>query len=378
RGPSPATSGGAPISWGGVRRGPSRPPPMASKIFTIRPLARYAQGPSEPPGCRPAQPLAQLARVKRQPGNQVGRDNLETPSGLPPRPLRQARRRRVRGSLGRAFGVLIAPSLLFIAVSSLSTGQAERPTPVRAAGAPEVPAASFPAPQAISPAAFPLEVRKIILDPGHGGTDPGAPTSVGLWEKEITLDVAHRVLPLLVQAGFEVLLTRERDETVSLRERAQFANFQHGDLFVSIHFNSLRTRSYRGIETYYLGPTSDPQVERLAGAENRESGYSLADFRRLLEGVYANVRQKESKQFAEAVHRGLSTTLVKGNPAIRDSGIKPAPFLVLVATDMPGILAEICYVSNEEDARLVKDPVYRQEIARALFSGIRDYADARM
>jgi N-acetylmuramoyl-L-alanine amidase len=321
--------------------------------------------------------MAQLARVKRQLVNEVVRENVETLSGLPPRPFRQARRRRVRGGLGRAFGILIAPSLLFVAVSSLSTGQAERPAPVRAAAMPEAPAPSFPAPHAISPTAFPLEVRKIILDPGHGGTDPGAPTSVGLWEKEITLDVAQRVRPLLVQAGFEVLLTRERDETVSLRERAQFANFQHGDLFVSIHFNALPTRSYRGIETYYLGATSDPHVERLAGAENRESGYSLADFRRLLEGVYVHVRQQESRQLAEAVHRGLTATLAKGNPAIRDSGVKPAPFLVLVATEMPGILAEVSYLSNEEDARLLKDPGHRQVIAQALFEGIRAYADAR-
>jgi N-acetylmuramoyl-L-alanine amidase len=318
-----------------------------------------------------------LDRVKRQLVNEVVRENVETLNGLPPRPLRKIRSRRRPAALVRGLALVVAPSLLFLAISALSTGRAERPTPAPAVASAPAPS-SFPAPQAISPAAFPLPVRKIVLDPGHGGTDPGAPTSVGLWEKDITLDVAQRLRLLLVEAKFEVLLTRERDETISLRERAQFANFQRGDLFVSIHFNSLRTRSYRGIETYYLGSTSDPQVERLAGAENRESGYSLADFRRLLEGVYANVRQKESKQFAEAVHRGLSTTLVKGNPAIRDSGIKPAPFLVLVATEMPGILAEICYVSNEEDARLVKDPAYRQEIARALFSGIRDYADARM
>src|SRR5262249_57418712 len=99
---------------------------------------------------------------------------------------------------------------------------------------------------------------------------------------------------------------------------------------------------------------------------------------RLQEGNYVHVPQKDSKQFAEAVHHGLTATLVKGNPAIKDSGVKPAPFLVLVATEMPSILAEICYVSNEEDARLVKEPSYRQEIARALAAGVRAYADARV
>jgi len=320
--------------------------------------------------------MAGLDRVKRQLVSEVVQENVDTLRGLPPRPLRRARTRRLRTGVFRALGLVVAPSLLFVAVSALSTGRAERPALPRAVAAPDP--GPLPAPREISAAAFPLPVRKVVLDPGHGGNDPGAPTTVGFWEKDITLDVAQRLRILLVEGGFEVALTRERDESVSLRERAQFANVQRGDLFVSIHFNSLPTRSYRGIETYYLGATNDPRVERLAGAENRESGYSLADFRRLLEGIYVHVRQKESRQFAEAVHRGLATTLVKGNPAIKDSGVKPAPFLVLVATEMPGILAEICYLSNEEDARLVKEPSYRQEIARALAAGIRVYADGRV
>jgi N-acetylmuramoyl-L-alanine amidase len=333
-------------------------------------------------------------RLRRELVSEIVRENVETLRGLPPRPLRRAR--RFPHSALRTVALVVAPSLLFVAMSALSTGTAERPaalaravappTPVAASVVPAAPAvaavpapevAQYDAPQAMSPAAFPLEVRKIILDPGHGGNDPGARTATGLWEKEITLDVANRLRTLLVQAGFEVLLTRERDETISLRERAQFANYQRADVFVSIHFNALVTRSYRGLETYYLGATTERRIERLAGAENQGSGYSLADFKRLLEGVYTHVRQKDSKQLAEHVHRGLATRLIKGDPAIKDSGIKPAPFLVLVATEMPGILAEISYVSNEEDARLLAEPGYRQEIARALFQGLRDYAEAR-
>ena len=320
-----------------------------------------------------------LDRVKRRLVSEAVRENVDTLHGLPPRMLRRARRRLLPRAVMRTLGLVVAPSLLFVALSVVATGHADRP-PVAAPavpGAAEPAAPSFPAPQAVNPVAFPLEVRKIVLDPGHGGNDPGAPTSVGLWEKDLTLDVAQRLRILLAEAGYEVLMTREKDETVSLRERAQFANYQKGDLFVSIHFNSLSTRSYRGLETYYLGPTSDPHVERLAGAENRGSGYSLADFRRLLEGVYVHVRQAESHHLAEAVHRGLSAFLAKGNPSIKDTGVKPAPFLVLVATEMPGILAEVSYVSNEEDARLLAQPGYRAEIARALFQGIRAYADGR-
>jgi N-acetylmuramoyl-L-alanine amidase len=344
--------------------------------------ARYAQSPRDEFD-RPFAPMPHLDRVKRQLVSEVVRENVETLHGLPPRSLRRARRRMPRAAL-RAVGLILAPSLLFVAMSALSTGQADRPAALaRPVGPPPPPdavaaPASFPAPQALDPAAFPLEVRKIVLDPGHGGSDPGARTAGGIWEKEITLDVAQRLRPLLVEAGFDVLMTREKDETVSLRERAQFANYQRGDLFVSIHFNALATRSYRGLETYYLGATSDKRVERLAGAENQASGYSLSDFKRLLEGVYTHVRQEESKQLAEAVHRGLSSHLIKGNPAVKDSGVKPAPFLVLVATEMPGILAEVSYLSNEEDAKLLAEPSYRSEIARALFQGLRGYTQARI
>jgi N-acetylmuramoyl-L-alanine amidase len=330
--------------------------------------------------------MPRLDRVKRQLVSEVVRENVETLRGLPPRPLRRPQRRFPRIAL-RGVGLVVAPSLLFVVISVMATGQAERPAalarPASAPPAASVPeplvqtAESLPAPQAMSPVAFPLEVRKIILDPGHGGVDPGAPATGGVWEKDVTLDVARRLKALLREAGFEVLMTREKDETVSLRERAQFANYQKGDLFISIHFNALPTRSYRGLETYYLGATKEKHIERLAGAENQASGYSMADFRRLLEGVYTHVRQNESKQLAEAVHQGLATSLVKGNPAIRDSGVKPAPFLVLVATEMPGILAEVSYLSNDEDARLLAQPAYRAEIARVLFQGIRAYADAR-
>jgi N-acetylmuramoyl-L-alanine amidase len=334
------------------------------------------QGPRDKTDC-PFAMMAHLDRVKRRLVSEVVRENVETLHGLPRRPLRHARRRLPRAAM-RAFGLVVAPSLLFVAISVLSTGQTDRPAALaRPAVGPATPPPSFPAPQAVNPASFPLEVRKIVLDPGHGGSDPGAPTAGGLWEKDITLDVAQRLRMLLTEAGFEVLLTREKDVTVSLRERAQFANYQRGDLFISIHFNALATRSYRGLETYYLGATSDKRVERLTGAENQGSGYSLADFKRLLEGVYTHVRQKESKQLAETIHRGLASQLVKGNPAIKDSGVKPAPFLVLVATEMPGILAEVSYLSNEEDAKLLAQPSYRAEIARALFHGLRDYAQAR-
>ncbi len=318
--------------------------------------------------------MAQIDGFKRRLLLEVVRENLETIQGLPPRSLRKSY--RIRQALLRGFRLILVPSLLFLSMTGLSTGRDRLVSPAPA-GAVFPSRLSFTAPHRISLATFPLGVKKIVLDPGHGGADSGARTSAGLWEKEITLDVARRLRLLLQEASFEVAMTRDQDETVSLRHRSLIANRENGDLFVSIHVNSIPIREHRGVETYYLGPTNDPHVERIAGVENRESGYSLADFRRLLEGVYTHVRQGESRKFAEDIHHGLVASLSKANPAIADDGVKTAPFLVLVATQMPGVLAEVSCLSNKEEARLLADPGYREQIARGLFAGIRAYADAR-
>jgi N-acetylmuramoyl-L-alanine amidase len=155
------------------------------------------------------------------------------------------------------------------------------------------------------------------------------------------------------------------------------ANDAHGDLFLSIHVNSIPTPVRRGVETYVLGTTTDPRVEKLAGAENSGSGYSLADFRRLLEGVLLDVRQDESRRFGQAVQNQMFATLRRSNPELEDRSVKQAPFVVLVGTEMPGVLAEVSCLSNPEDTLLLKDGNYRQSIAEALAAGVRDYAASR-
>jgi N-acetylmuramoyl-L-alanine amidase len=320
--------------------------------------------------------MERLQRVKRRILREVVQENLATVRGLPPRVLRRSR--RVPRTLLKTFLLVVVPSGVFLALNALVprgavTPPALRPTPAAAAAA----AGSFPAPAPIDPAAFPLSVRKIVLDPGHGGRDNGAMTPAGLREKDLTLDVARRLRRLLLDQAFEVLMTRDRDETVSLRQRAQVANAEGADLFVSIHVNSVPARECHAVETYYLGRATDPVVERLAGKENRESGYSLADFRRLLEGVYAHVRQEESRLLAEATHHQLVGLLGDANPGIRDLGVKTAPFLVLVATESPGILAEVSCLADDNEARLLAEPDYREKIARGLFLGIRAYAEAK-
>jgi N-acetylmuramoyl-L-alanine amidase len=237
--------------------------------------------------------------------------------------------------------------------------------------------ASDPRPgPAVDASVFPLAVRRIVLDPGHGGDNEGTHAPLGLVEKELTLDIAGRLQRLLAARGFEVLVTRRGDEAVSLQSRAVLANEAGADIFVSIHLNWIEDQKTRGIETYYLGPTNDPYLTKLAAAENRDSGHPLADVRRLLDRIYAGVRQDNSRKLAESVQASLFQSLGKLNPTLKDRGVKAAPFIVLLDTEMPAILAEVSCLSNEEEARLLTKPLYRQYIAEALADGIRSYADA--
>ncbi|HEV8239458.1 MAG TPA: N-acetylmuramoyl-L-alanine amidase [Thermoanaerobaculia bacterium] len=229
-------------------------------------------------------------------------------------------------------------------------------------------------PRPLDRAVFPVGVRRIVLDPGHGGKDVGSVTPDGHYEKDITLDIALRLRDLLkAQQGIEVLMTRDKDERVLLSQRARFANDAKADLFLSIHLNWLEPATNRGVETFYLGPTEDPFLVQLAGRENRESGYSLADMRRLLDGIYLDLRQQESQQLAGSVQRALYGSLKQETPALRDRGIKPAPFLVLVTTEMPAVLAEVSCLSNQNEAALLATGEYRQSIAAALRAGLDAY-----
>lgn len=233
---------------------------------------------------------------------------------------------------------------------------------------------TFPAPEPIDLRVFPLLIKKVAIDPGHGGRDGGAALPPNIIEKEVTLDIGRRLRHLLEAVGLQVVMTRTGDETVAVDQRAAFANAENADLFVSIHVNWYGSATVRGAETYYLGPSDDSYTLELAARENRHSGYTLAEFRRLLENVYLDVRRSESRRFAEAIQYQLNQAQRTLDPTLRDRGVKMAPFLVLVATQMPAVLAEVSYLSNQKEAHLLATSEYRQLIAQALFQGIRDYA----
>lgn len=335
-------------------------------------------------------------RVRRRLLEAAVADNLETIRGLPPRALRRGN--RVWAIWLRRAPLLLIPLTLaastYIAANNPRGGVAPvvraAVQPVTAAAEPAAPTvqydaptatlahAVFPAPplQRVKSAAFPLSVRRVVLDAGHGGSDAGA-TTFGAAEKDITLDIGRRLTALLEKKGFEVVTTREDDSTVALRERARLANESRGDIFVSIHVNTiLKYTASRGIETYYLGPTNDPSLTQLAASENSQSGYSLADLRKLLDGVYADARREESQQLAATVQQSLYSRLKESDPGLENWGVKKAPFIVLVATDMPAILAEVGCLSNSHEAQLLRTDEHRQKIAEALFQGIHAYAAA--
>lgn len=329
--------------------------------------------------------VGQIDRVKRQLLRQAVADNLDTIRGLPPRALRPSRR------VGRLFlrraPLVIIPLILasfaFLSSTGVTTSAKVVQTPARlspphrgvlqASALPILPADTL---EPVSASAFPLSVHRVVLDAGHGGTDPGASSTSNVTEKEITLDIEKRLGALLHKNGFEVVVTRENDRLIPLRERARLANGSASDIFVSIHVNSLPHASNHGVETYYLGPTNDPTLTQLAAAENRTSGYALADLRKLLDRVYADVRRDESQRLAGAVQNQLFNGLRSVDPGLENWGVKRAPFIVLVATEMPAILAEVGCLSNDREAEMLRSGAYREQIAQALFHGINAYASA--
>jgi N-acetylmuramoyl-L-alanine amidase len=218
-----------------------------------------------------------------------------------------------------------------------------------------------------------LRVSRIVIDPGHGGHDPGV-LGKNLNEANLVLDVALRLEKLLQkEAGVEVVLTRRNDVYVPLEERTEIANRQHADMFLSIHANASRNEDARGIETFYLSFASSPEAEAVAARENSASAREMHQLPDLIKAITLNNKLDESRDLANLVQDALVTNLRKTNKEIRSRGVKKAPFVVLIGAAMPSVLAEISFVSNRQELTLLKTPGYRQKIAEALFVAVSKY-----
>jgi N-acetylmuramoyl-L-alanine amidase len=213
-----------------------------------------------------------------------------------------------------------------------------------------------------------LGIRRVVIDPGHGGYDTGTIAPDGLEEKNIVLDVALRLGRLLRAAGVQVVYTRDDDRFIPLEQRTAIANRAHADLFVSIHANSSPDPHARGIETYYLNLTHDAQALAVAARENAGSGRSIFDLTSMVRAIAMNDKMEESHELADDLQRSL--VAASGEP---NRGVKTAPFVVLIGARMPSVLAEISFLSNRRDDLRLRQPAYRQHLAEGLFRGLRRY-----
>ena len=195
-------------------------------------------------------------------------------------------------------------------------------------------------------------------------------------EKDLVLDVALRLEKMVrAELGAEVILTRGTDVFVPLEERTAIANSRGADLFLSIHANSSRNSTARGIETYFLSFARNAHAEEVAARENAISAATLKDLQGLVKAIALNSKIEESRDFATSIQESMVAN-VRGRYPVSDRGVHTAPFYVLIGANMPSILAEIAFVSNPEDEKHLKTSEYRDTIARSLFTGVRQYLDS--
>jgi N-acetylmuramoyl-L-alanine amidase len=217
-----------------------------------------------------------------------------------------------------------------------------------------------------------LGVTRIVIDPGHGGRDPGA-RARGLNEADLTLDVALRLEKLLQKEGLDVILTRRTDTYIPLEERTAIANRESADLFLSIHANASRNAAARGVETYFLSFASSPEAEAVAARENSASSGGMHNLPDIIKAIALNNKLDESRDFAGMVQEALVSRLRRSNKNLRNLGVKKAPFVVLISASMPSVLAEISFLTNKQELQLLKTSRYKQRVAEALHVSIMRY-----
>jgi N-acetylmuramoyl-L-alanine amidase len=221
-----------------------------------------------------------------------------------------------------------------------------------------------------------LRVARVVIDPGHGGHDPGAQAN-GVTEAELVLDVALRLEKLLLQQpGVEVVLTRRTGEFVPLEERTAIANREKADLFLSIHANAHRQSGVRGVETYFLNFAMNEEAEAVAARENATSVQTMGTLPAIVKAITLNDKLVESREFAGLLQTALVRRLRAQSSGLRDHGVKTAPFVVLIGAQMPSVLTEIAFLTNRSEAGLLKQTAYRQHIAQALKDAVVRYQES--
>ncbi len=221
-----------------------------------------------------------------------------------------------------------------------------------------------------------LGVGKIVIDPGHGGKDPGA-MAFGLKEKDIVLKVAKNLAHHLEEdMNAEVILTRETDLFLSLEERTAIANTNDADLFISLHINAHPSPQVKGFETYFLNLSTNEEAMRVAARENATTAHQMSDLQDILSDIMQNSKINESSRLARQVHNSIATGLATPPYTTKNMGVKQAPFYVLIGAGMPAILIELAFISNPEDARLLADDAFIDRMTAEISRGILEYTNA--
>ena len=235
------------------------------------------------------------------------------------------------------------------------------------------------APSLATPGLTPAPERKllVVLDPGHGGDDPGTSGPRGLSEKEITLAVARSAKLRLEERGFDVMLTRNGDRTLSLEERTAFAEGARGDVFVSIHVNAAPRSRVRGIETYYLDANHERHALRVAARESGVAPGQLDELQRVLASFKVSEVGSRSAVLAQAVQSELVGGVRDTYGDALDLGVKRGPFHVLFLSGAPAVLVEIGFLSNPVEANRLRSKLYREVIAEQIARGLSRYRSAR-
>ncbi|MBI3992727.1 MAG: N-acetylmuramoyl-L-alanine amidase, partial [Candidatus Lambdaproteobacteria bacterium] len=221
--------------------------------------------------------------------------------------------------------------------------------------------------------AFGLKVKTIVIDPGHGGHDPGA-IGFGLQEKDLALDIAQRLRTAIERnrPGLRVGMTREDDRFVALEDRPRIAKDQGADLFISIHLNANSTERISGIETYFLNLTADAAAIQVAARENALTEKKVSDLNLILTDLLQDANILESNRLARTLQASLVGQLLPGFP-VRNLGVKQAPFLVLIGSEMPSVLVEAGFITNRAESKRFRESHYREKIAEGIYAGLSDY-----
>lgn len=224
-----------------------------------------------------------------------------------------------------------------------------------------------------------LKVRTIVIDPGHGGHDPGAIGPSGLREKDVVLRIAKRLRERLIEEGKSfgienVYLTRSTDRFIPLEERTAIARKRKADIFISIHCNGARTKKAHGIETYILGFTDDQTSLQLAARENATTTKGLHELGSTLKQYILSAKKEESQQVAGYVQRSIVQNVSVKYKYVKNKGVKKAPFVVLIGADVPSLLVEASFITNPREEKRLKSRAYIERIVDGIILGIKKYS----